>query len=394
MNMGRISFEDTSIAFASKSDKYLKKAHLLFRVMSNPALVGLGTSLANIALKLRIPFVKSIVKSTIYSLFVGGETLEECESTIDSLGSSNVKTILDYSVEGEKTEEGFEATKEEMFRIVEIVKTARHIPYCVIKLTGLGSFEVMQKIQANEKLTQAEKKSYEELENRVFQICEKVDQIDSKILIDGEESWIQDTIDAITYKMMAQFNKHRVVVYNTYQMYRHQMYDNLVESHRVALQKGYQLGAKLVRGAYMEKERERAEEFNYQNPIQPDKATTDKDYNLAIKFCLDHISTISTVVGTHNENSSAFTTQLMEEYGLNKNDKRVYFAQLYGMSDNISFTLASLGYNVTKYVPYGPVRKVMPYLSRRADENTSIAGQTSREFNLIRSELKRRKTVK
>ncbi|MEL6559177.1 MAG: proline dehydrogenase family protein [Bacteroidota bacterium] len=394
MNTERISFEDTSIAFASKSDKYLKKAYKLFKIMSNPALVGIGTSLANIALTLRIPFTKTIVKNTVYSLFVGGETLEGCEPTIDSLGASNVKTILDYSVEGEKTEEGFEATKEEMFRIVEIVKTAQHIPFCVIKLTGLGSFEVMRKVQAGEALNAEEQNSYESLESRVFQICERVDQIDSKILIDGEESWIQDTIDDITYRMMAHFNKNRVVVYNTYQMYRHEMYDNLVESHRNAIDAGYQLGAKLVRGAYMEKERERAEELNYTDPIQPDKATTDKDYDAAIRFCLDNISTISTVVGSHNEKSSSLTAELMAEKGINKNDKRVYFAQLYGMSDNISFTLASLGYNVTKYVPYGPVRKVMPYLSRRADENTSIAGQTSREFNLIKSELKRRKTVK
>ena len=362
--------------------------------MSNPTLVGIGTSLANIALKLRIPFAKTIVKNTVYSLFVGGETLAECESTIDSLGANNVKTILDYSVEGEKTEEGFEATKEEMFRIVEIVKTAQYIPFCVIKLTGLGSFEVMKKVQAGKTLSVREQKSYEALESRVFQICEKVDQIDSKILIDGEESWIQETIDAITYKMMAHFNKHRVVVYNTYQMYRHEMYNNLVEAHRKAIDEGYQLGAKLVRGAYMEKERERAEEHNYTDPIQPDKAATDRDFDAAIRFCLDNITTISTVVGSHNEKSSSLAAQLMAEKGINKNDKRVYFAQLYGMSDNISFTLASLGYNVTKYVPYGPVRKVMPYLSRRADENTSIAGQTGREFNLIKNELKRRKTVK
>ncbi|MGB3467701.1 MAG: proline dehydrogenase family protein [Cyclobacteriaceae bacterium] len=390
----RISFDDTSVAFRSKSDKFLKKAYTLFKVMSNPGLVGFGTSLANLALRLKIPFTKSIIKNTVYSLFVGGETLEECESTIDELGASNVKTILDYSVEGEKTEEGFEATKEEMFRIVEVVKTAKHIPFLVIKLTGLGSFDVMKKVQAGEQLSQKEQSSFEALRSRVDQICERVDEIGSKILIDGEESWIQDTIDDITYDMMAKYNRNRVVVYNTYQMYRHDMLENLKVSHSNALENGYQLGAKLVRGAYMERERERAEEMGYPDPMQPDKQATDRDYDLAVKFCLDHISTISLVVGTHNEASAAYTAALMEEYELEKNDKRVYFAQLYGMSDNISFTLASLGFNVTKYVPYGPVDKVMPYLARRADENTSIAGQTSREFNLILKELKRRKTEK
>lgn len=394
MTEDRISFEDTSVAFASKSDKFLKKAYTLFKVMSNPTLVGFGTTLANTALKLRLPFARTAIKNTVYSLFVGGETLEECESTIDALGASNVKTILDYSVEGEKTEEGFEATKEEMFRIVEVVRTAKHIPFLVIKLTGLGSFDVMKKVQAGKELSEKEKASFDALKSRVLQICEKVDEIGSKLLIDGEESWIQNTIDDITYEMMARFNQKRVVVYNTYQMYRHDMYQNLVEAHRTALQNGYQLGAKLVRGAYMERERERAEEMGYPDPMQPDKKSTDKDYNLAVKFCLDHITTISLVAGTHNEASCAYTAALMEEYGLRKDDKRVYFAQLYGMSDNISFTLASLGYNVTKYVPYGPVNKVMPYLARRAAENTSIAGQTSREFNLIRSELKRRKTEK
>ena len=390
----KISFEDTSVAFASKSDEYLQKAQLIFRMMSNNSLVDIGTGLANCALKVRLPFVKYVIKNTIYSLFVGGETLHECEATIDNLGAANVKTILDYSVEGEKTEEGFEATKEEMFRIIEVTKTARHIPFVVIKLTGLGSFDVMQKVQAGEELTDEEQEAYKALKNRVFEICSRVNDIDSKILIDGEESWIQDTIDAIVYDMMARFNKDKVVVYNTYQMYRHEMYTNLVEAHRKAMEHGYQLGAKLVRGAYMEKERERAEEHNYQDPIQPDKAATDRDYNEAVKFCLNNVTTISTVVGTHNERSSALTAELMEEKGLAKSDKRVYFSQLYGMSDNISFTLASLGYNVSKYVPYGPVRKVMPYLTRRAEENTSIAGQTSREYNLIKSEIERRRKSK
>ncbi|MEL7147245.1 MAG: proline dehydrogenase family protein, partial [Bacteroidota bacterium] len=324
----KISFEDTSVAFASKSDKYLRKAQRIFQMMSNGALVDVGTNLANLSLQLRLPFVRTIIKNTIYSLFVGGETLDECEATIDHLGAANVMTILDYSVEGEKTEAGFEATKEEMFRIIEVTRTARYIPFVVIKLTGLGSFEVMRKVQAKETLSAEEQQAFDSLKKRVFEICSRVDAIDSKILIDGEESWIQDTIDDIVYEMMATFNKTRVVVYNTYQMYRHAMYNNLVEAHRMAMEQGYQLGAKLVRGAYMEKERERAEELGYQDPIQPDKTATDRDYNEAVKFCIANVETVSTVVGTHNEASSSLTANLMEENGLARNDKRVYFSQL------------------------------------------------------------------
>ncbi len=386
----KISFNDTSVAFASKTDKELKKALWLFKMMSNPSLVNIGTKLALLSLKVYLP-VKGMIKNTVFSQFVGGETLAECESTIDQLGAAGVETILDYSVEGEDSEEGFEATKEEMFRIIEIAKSARYIPFCVIKLTGLGSFEVMRKYQAKENLSEDEQKSLNALRKRVKQICQRVSDINSRILIDGEETWIQDTIDEITYEMMAEYNLGKVVVYNTYQIYRHDMYVNLVEAYGNAIKNGYLLGAKLVRGAYMEKERDRAEDLKYQDPIQPNKEKTDQDYNEAIKFCLSKVETISTVVGTHNDESSAVTTQLMQDFGINKEDKRVYFAQLYGMSDNISFTLASQRYNVAKYVPYGPVKKVMPYLTRRAEENTSIAGQTNREYNLIKNELRRRK---
>ncbi len=387
-----ITFDDTAIAFRSKSDKALKRMHLLFRVINNPWLVKIGTTLSIWAMNLRLP-VKGLIKATVYKQFVGGESVYDCEEAIDDLGASGIKTILDYSVEGQGDEAGFEMTKQEMFRIIEITKTARFIPFCVMKLTGLGSFAMMEKIQAGEELGEEEKQAFDRFKERVLDICQKVSDIDSRLLIDAEESWIQNVIDDITYEMMEKFNKKRPVIYNTYQMYRNDMYANLVEAHRQATEKGYYLGAKLVRGAYMEKERARAEEMGYPSPINATKADSDADFNKGIEFCVQNIKTTGLVAGTHNENSSGMLASLMNQHGLSANDERIFFAQLYGMSDNISYILAEKGFNVAKYVPYGPVRKVMPYLSRRADENTSIAGQSSREFKLITTEIKRRKTI-
>ncbi len=385
-----IKFNDTAVAFASKSDKALKRMYWLFKMINNPWLVKIGTTLAIWAMNLRLP-VKGLIKATVYKQFVGGESVYDCEHTIDTLGDSGVRTILDYSVEGQENYKSFEHTKEEMFRIIEITKTARFIPFCVMKLTGLGSFTMMEKLQAGKPLNEDEQEAHKNWRERVIQICERVDAIGSRILIDAEETWIQNVIDDITYEMMERFNKNRPVVFNTYQMYRKGMYDNLVEAHRIAGEKGYFLGAKLVRGAYMEKERDRSEELEYPSPIQATKAATDEAYNKALEFCVQNVKTLSVVNGTHNEFSSSYLTTLMNKHGLSPNDERIFFAQLYGMSDNISFTLASMGYNVAKYVPYGPVKKVMPYLSRRADENTSIAGQSSREYLLIEKEIKRRK---
>ncbi|MEL7003030.1 MAG: proline dehydrogenase family protein [Bacteroidota bacterium] len=385
-----ISFEDTSKAFAAKSDWALKKANLMFTVVNNPILSNLATGAVKLALNLYLP-IKGMIKNTVFEHFCGGETISSCEGTIKKLSDYNVKTILDYSVEGEKNEASFDITKEEIIKTIEVGSTSPPIPFSVFKVTGIGDADILAKIQADEMLNPEEEAAYERVEQRVHEICQHAHDLGVKVLIDAEETWIQDTIDKLAYKMMELFNKKEAIVFNTYQMYRADMLDNLRRAFHYSAMNNYFLGAKLVRGAYMEKERDRAEEKGYPNPIQPTKEATDDDYNKALAFCIDNKQRVSTISGSHNEYSNYYLALLMEKHSMNNNDSRVWFAQLYGMSDNISFNLAEAGYNVVKYVPYGPVRAVMPYLFRRAKENTSVAGQSSRELLLIRKELKRRR---
>ncbi|CAN5602897.1 proline dehydrogenase family protein [soil metagenome] len=389
----QVSFEDTSIAFSSKDDKELKKMYLLFASMNNNILVNLGTNLMKTAIKLNLP-VKQFIKKTIFQHFCGGETIEDSQSTIEELAKYNIGTILDYSVEGEKTEEGFEKTATEIIKTINKAKSTSYIPFTVFKITGLASAELLEKVQKKEKLQPAEIQAFDKIKARVEKICKTAHDLEVRIFIDGEESWIQEVIDELAYQMMEKYNLNTAIVFNTYQMYRKDMMGKLRNAFHYAVAGNYFLGVKLVRGAYMEKERERAEEVGYEDPIQPQKDATDQDYDKALKFCIDNKQRIYLCSGSHNEYSNYYLTILMEKHGMKNNDGRVWFAQLYGMSDNISFNLANAGYNVAKYVPYGPVEAVMPYLLRRAEENTSISGQSSREFTLIKSELKRRKKAK
>jgi len=386
----KISFENLEVAFASKTDAELRKMYYIFGTMNNNLAVSLGIKLADLAFALKLP-INGIMKKTMFGHFCGGESIDDCEKSVKKLAEFRVKTILDYSVEGKGDEESFEATKNEILRTIERSGRDGNIPFAVFKVTGLGDFKIMTKIQEGKKLSQKEETAFQKLEKRVDDLCLAAYNAGTKILIDAEDSWYQDTLDILVYCAMEKYNKKSCVVYNTYQMYRHDMLQRLKDNHQEALEKGYFLGAKLVRGAYMEKERERALKKGYPSPIQPDKASTDRDYNAAVKYCVENIQTIHLVSGSHNEQSNMLLTELIGEHGLAENDERVYFAQLYGMSDNITFNLADAGYNVVKYVPYGPVEKVMPYLSRRAEENTSVAGQSSREFDLIKKELSRRK---
>lgn len=386
----KISFENLEVAFASKTDAELRKMYYIFGTMNNNLAVSLGIKLADLAFALKLP-INGIMKKTMFGHFCGGESIDDCEKSVKKLAEFRVKTILDYSVEGKGDEESFEATKNEILRTIERSGRDGNIPFAVFKVTGLGDFKIMTKIQEGKKLSQKEETAFQKLEKRVDDLCLAAYNAGTKILIDAEDSWYQDTLDILVYRAMEKYNKKSCVVYNTYQMYRHDMLQRLKDNHQEALEKGYFLGAKLVRGAYMEKERERALKKGYPSPIQPDKASTDRDYNAAVKYCVENIQTIHLVSGSHNEQSNMLLTELIGEHGLAENDERVYFAQLYGMSDNITFNLADAGYNVVKYVPYGPVEKVMPYLSRRAEENTSVAGQSSREFDLIKKELSRRK---
>ncbi|PSL06364.1 proline dehydrogenase family protein [Cecembia rubra] len=386
----KISFENLEVAFASKSDAELKKMYYIFATMNNNLAVSLGIKLADLAFALKLP-INGIMKKTMFGHFCGGESIEDCEKSVNKLAEYGVKTILDYSVEGEGDEESYEATKNEILKTIERSAGDPNIPFAVFKVTGLGDFNIMTKIQEGQKLSSKEEIAFQKLEKRVDELCEAAYQAGTKILIDAEDSWYQETLDILVYRAMEKYNKESCVVFNTYQMYRHDMLQRLKNAHQTALDKGYFLGAKLVRGAYMEKERERALKKGYLSPIQPDKASTDRDYDAAVKYCMENIQTMNLVSGSHNEHSNLLLTELIGDYGLAENDERVYFAQLYGMSDNISFNLADAGYNVVKYVPYGPVEKVMPYLSRRAEENTSVAGQSSREFDLIKKEMRRRK---
>lgn len=388
-----ISFNDTAIAFSSKSNKDLRKAKFLFTTMSRPWMVNAGTFFTNLALNLKLP-VKGAIKNTIYEQFCGGETIEESQPTIDELAAFNIGTILDYSVEGATTTKGFETTTAEIIKTIHKAKGNAHIPFCVFKVTGLATFDLLEKVQRKEQLTEQDEKEWAAVQERVGRICNEAFENDVRIFIDAEESWIQDAIDGLAYSMMEKYNQQKAIVYNTYQMYRHDMMANLKKAFQYAAAGNYWLGVKLVRGAYMEKERERALEMGYPSPIQPTKQASDDDYNAALKFCIDNKQRVALCSGSHNEYSNYYLALLMHKHSMPNNDERVYFAQLYGMSDNISFNLANKGYNVAKYVPYGPVEAVMPYLFRRAAENTSIAGQTGREFSLIKAELNRRKNSK
>ena len=388
-----ISFADTSVAFASKSDARLRKMYYLFAAMNNAPLVDFGTGALKLALKLHLP-VKGLIKYTIFEQFCGGETIADCEPVIRALHQYGVGTILDYSVEGEKNEAGFDATAREIIATIRKAAGNPAIPFSVFKITGVADTDLLGKVQSGQPLSAAEKAAFEKAKARVDAICREAFTHKVHVFIDGEETWIQGAIDGLAYDMMRQYNREDAIVWNTYQLYRHDMLDNLRKAVADAEREGYYLGAKLVRGAYMEKERNAAGQRGLPDPIQPDKNSTDDDFNEALRFCMDHLDRIRFCAGTHNEQSCYLLAQLMEAHHVPANDRRVWFAQLYGMSDNISYNLARAGYNVAKYVPYGPVRSVMPYLFRRAEENTSIAGQSSREFRLIEKEMQRRKQAK
>lgn len=382
-----ISFNNTEIAFKAKSDSELKRSYWLFKLIGNPALVKFGAQVTPLALNMGF---KGLIKNTIFKQFVGGEDINDCEHTIQQLGKFNIGTILDYSVEGKESEADFEHCVAETIDTIKKAKGNPHIPFCVFKVTGLARFELLRKITEKENLTEAEKLEWEKVRGRVRKICTAASEADQPLFIDAEESWIQQAIDDLANENMAEFNKQKVIVYNTFQLYRHDRLQYLKDSLAMGAKGGYKVGAKLVRGAYMEKERERAKEKGYPSPIQKDKASSDADYDKALEFCIENIDQMALCAGTHNENSSLKLVDLMQKRNVPSGDKRVFFSQLLGMSDHISYNLSQGGFNVAKYVPYGPVKEVLPYLIRRAQENTSVKGQTGRELSLIIKEKQRR----
>lgn len=384
-------FDDTQIAFESKSNKDLQNAHLLFKMVANPSLTKIGSMIFKIPSMAELPLVKPIVRKTIYKQFVGGENTTECIQVAQNLYKYGVSSILDYSVEGQVSEVEFDRVKDEILRLIEIAKDNPEFPFVVFKPTAFGSIDIYEKAGKNQLVSEEEKSKWQAIRNRFEEVCQKGYDLDVDIMIDAEDSWMQDAADELVDEMMQRFNKEKCIVWNTLQMYRHDRLAYLKKTFQKAETQNYFLGYKVVRGAYMEKERARAEAQNYPSPIQPDKASSDRDYNEAIKFIIKNIHRISLFAGTHNENSCEMLMQLMKQNNLENNHPKVWFGQLYGMSDNISFNLGKLGYNVAKYLPYGPIREVMPYLIRRAQENTSVAGQTNRELSLIEKEIKRRK---
>ncbi len=385
-----VSFEDTAIAFRYKSDGELRKANFIFTIVNHPSISRLATGAVKLGMSWGLP-IRGMVRATVFEHFCGGETIDKAERTIHHLGEYNVKTILDYSVEGEHTEEGFDRTAEEILKTFDKAKSSPHVPFCVFKMTGMGHGELFEKIQAGQTLSPSEEDAHQKVRERVDRICRRAFETGIPVMIDAEETWLQTPIDQIAFEMMARYNQAKALVFITYQMYRSDSLSNLKEAFQRAAMHNYFLGVKLVRGAYMEKERERATERGYPSPIHPTKEATDEAFNKALQFCVDNKQRVSVMCGSHNEYSNQYLTVLMEKHSMPPQDNRVWFAQLLGMSDVISFNLASAGYNVAKYVPYGPVESVMPYLLRRATENTSVAGQSSRELLMIRRELARRK---
>ncbi len=390
MSEFKINFQDTATAFADKTDGELKRKYALFRLMNSPILTSIGTTLTQLFLKIHLP-VKGIIKQTVFRQFCGGETIEECQPTIEKLGASRIGTILDYSVEGKSLETIFESTKNEIIRTVTRAKEDEYVPFAVFKVTGVARIELLEKINDGKELLKGEAAEWDRTRARVNEICEYAHSINQPVFIDAEESWIQEAIDNLATEMMEKYNVDEPIIYNTIQLYRHDRLEFLKESHRKAKENNYLLAVKLVRGAYMEKERERAEEMNYPSPIHADKAATDRDFDAAVDYCLSNIEEIAFVAGTHNEESVCRLAEKLHQKGIKHNHPHVFFSQLYGMSDNLSYVLAKHEYNVSKYVPYGAVQEVVPYLIRRAQENTSVAGQVSRELDLIKKELDRRK---
>ncbi|RDK83488.1 proline dehydrogenase family protein [Marinirhabdus gelatinilytica] len=382
-------FNNTETAFRLKTDSELERAYFLFKMIANEPLVRIGAAATRFALNIHLP-VEGLIRSTVFDHFCGGINEEDCLPTVDSLYEVGISSVLDYSVEGKETDQQFDATLE---KVIELTKFAQHkdaMPFSVFKPTGLGRFKIWEKVSANENLSASEEKEWQRIRQRYDEVCQVAHDCSISLLIDGEESWMQDAADQLCEEMMEKYNREAPIVFNTLQCYRWDRLDYVKEAHKRAKAGGYKLGFKVVRGAYMEKENERAQDKGYPTPICESKQATDALFNEVMQYVLDNLQDISLFLGTHNENSTYLAMEIIDAKGLMKNDSRIWFGQLYGMSDHISFNLAEEGFNVAKYIPFGPVKDVMPYLIRRAEENTSVAGQTSRELSLLKREKERR----
>jgi len=383
-------FDNTEIAFKLKSDSELERAYFLFKMIAHQPLVRIGTAVTNFAIKAHLP-VEGLIRATVFDHFCGGVSELDCMKTVDAIHTAGVSSVLDYSVEGNENDEEFDAVVARTLKILDLVKEKQAIPFAVFKPTAVGRFDLYVKIGEGKTLDKEEQQEWDRVCLRYETICNKAYELDVALLIDAEESWMQDAADEIVEQMMKKYNRNKAIVFNTLQLYRWNRMDYLKGLHQRAKEDGFVVGMKLVRGAYMEKENDRAEENGYPTPICKSKKATDDNYNTAVGYMLDHIGELELFLGSHNEESTMLALNIMKEKNLAVNDSRIWFGQLYGMSDHISYNLANRNYNVAKYLPFGPVRDVMPYLIRRAEENTSVAGQTTRELSLLSQERKRRK---
>ncbi|WP_421824964.1 proline dehydrogenase family protein [Flagellimonas oceanensis] len=386
----RPNFENTEIAFELKTDAQLERAYFLFKMISIEPLVRIGKALTNIAIKAHLP-VEGLIRTTVFDHFCGGVNEKDCLPIIDNMYGNGVCSVLDYSAEGKSVDNQLDFAMEKTLEILDFVKEKDAMPFAVFKPTGFGRFKLYEKVSAGVKLTEKEQAEWGRIVNRFEKVCQKAHKLDVALLIDAEESWMQDAADDLVLEMMRKYNKEKAIVFNTFQMYRWDRMGYIVKLFKQAEEEGFKIGAKVVRGAYMEKENDRAEDKGYKSPICENKKLTDENFDAAIDYMMDHIDYFTIFAGTHNEKSTLRLVDLMEERGIASDDGRIWFGQLFGMSDHITYNLAAHGFNTVKYVPYGPVRDVMPYLIRRAEENTSVAGQTSRELTLITKERKRRK---
>ncbi|MFV8369458.1 proline dehydrogenase family protein [Flavobacterium sp. LB2R40] len=383
-------FNNTQVAFSLKSDTELDRAYFLFKMIANQPLVRIGTAVTNFALKANLP-VEGLIRATVFDHFCGGVNEVDCLSVVDKMYTKGVSSVLDYSVEGKEEEEQFDGALEMTLKTIDFAKERQAIPFAVFKPTGFGRFELYEKLGEKQTLTSEEQAEWDRVVARFDLVCKDAHSKNVALLIDGEESWMQDAADDLVTEMMRKYNTEKAIVFNTLQMYRWDRLDYLKKLHEKAKKEGFFIGMKLVRGAYMEKEIVRAEEKGYPSPICASKEATDENYDAAVRYMIEYLDKMSIFAGTHNELSTYTLMELMQEKGIKTNDDRIWFGQLYGMSDNISYNLAAHGYNVAKYLPFGPVKDVMPYLIRRAEENTSVAGQTSRELEMIKAERNRRK---
>tara|TARA_B100000123_G_scaffold266913_1_gene239640 strand:- start:24 stop:1190 length:1167 start_codon:yes stop_codon:yes gene_type:complete len=383
-------FKNLKVAFKDKSNFELNRSLLIFSIISNPIISKSLITLTKTLIKLRIP-INFFIKHTIFKQFCGGTNINNTRRTIDKLWKSKIGSILDYSVEGKDKEVDFKRVKNETINNIIKASKSSKIPFAVFKPTGLTKFSLLEKINSNQNLKSNEIIEKQNFINRIEEICKTSYNYKTPVFIDAEESWIQNGIDMIVLSMMKKYNKKEVYIYNTLQMYRTDRLNYLNEIISVAKKQKFLLGIKLVRGAYHKQEIDRALKLKYDIPVFKTKNKSDESFNKSLQICCDNINHISICAGTHNEYSSQLLIDLMKKNNIDKSDPRIYFSQLLGMCDHISYNIAEHGFNTAKYVPYGPIKDVIPYLIRRAEENTSISGQMNRDLSNIISEKKRRK---